>query len=289
MNQCIVPQKLTSTEINVFLQSKTILEGVIIKKQRTMKKNDIKLPQEGKFVPMKNLDIKAFNKDLALLKQDTDYDEQLRMVDSILLKLENETEEEAVIKFPVEIRPKIEITSIFGRKTKGKIGCIYMEEEEMNMFYPYCDVYSEKCPNKKLLKCQDLLHNKVVISEVLKAIQLVIDPDGKNEKLAQAIEKSETIENRTEEPLYAVLHKYGITSLSLSSSNSCTRYCESDVCGDITDVYLTPDGKVMSILDSGETVQITQTIKCYRWLVDSIKRAVNIAIGRGNNKRQVEK
>lgn len=231
---------------------------------------------------VKDLDIKAFNKDLANLKHDINYDEQLRLVDRLLLQLEYETGEEAVIEFPVEIRPRIEVTSIFDRTTKGRIGRIFMEEEGMHMRYPYCDVYSERCPNKKLLKSENLLYSKVVISEVLRAIQTVIDPECKNKELAIAINECETIENRTEDPLYAILSKHGVAALSFSSTNSYARYCESNVCGDIAVVYLTTDGKVMAVLTGGETVQITQTIGCYDWLVDSIKRAVNIVKGKNS-------
>ena len=226
---------------------------------------------------VKYLDIKAFNKDLANLKHDTNYHEQLRLVDRLLLQLEYETDEEAVIEFPVEIRPRIEVTSIFDRTTKGRIGKIFMEEEGMHMRYPYCNVYSERYPNKKLLKSENLLYSKVIISEVLRAIQSVIDPGCKNKELANAISECEIIENRIEDPLYAILSKHGVAALSLSSTDSCARYCECNVCGDVAVVYLTTDGKVMAVLTGGETVQITQTIGCYDWLVDSIKRAVNIS------------
>ena len=198
------------------------------------------------------------------------------------LQLEYETDEEAVIEFPVEIRPRIEVTSIFDRTTKGRIGKIFMEEEGMHMRYPYCNVYSERYPNKKLLKSENLLYSKVIISEVLRAIQSVIDPGCKNKELANAISECEIIENRIEDPLYAILSKHGVAALSLSSTDSCARYCECNVCGDVAVVYLTTDGKVMAVLTGGETVQITQTIGCYDWLVDSIKRAINIIKGKNN-------
>ncbi len=226
---------------------------------------------------LKSLDLKAFNKDLSSLNHGTDYHEQLRMVDSLLFELEQETEESAVVEFPAEIRPMIETTTIMGRKVKGRIGSVYLEEEGMNMYFPHCDVCSDRNPQKKLLKNADLLYSNVIVSEVLRAMQTVLDPECKNEKLAKAIKESEAIEKCKEDPLYTILYKHGMAAISLASNNSHPRYCESDVCGDVMDVYLTPEGDVMANLTGGETVQITPTISNYDWIVDDIKRAVNIA------------
>ena len=228
---------------------------------------------------VKNINIKDFNEDFKRLINNAENNDKIRLVERFLPRIADDEIKGAAIVFPEEIRPIID---------DGKrIGCVYFEDVGMHSYHPCCDVYSEMNPKKKLSKGIDLLYSKVIVSDLLTAIQTVTDPECKNEALIKAINECKEAESRPGDPLYDVLSKYSISTIDFDTSGYYPRYCESlfGVSGDIISINLTPDGKVMANVVSADDkhpvkVQITKDCLTYNSILDNIKRAINIAKGK---------
>lgn len=240
------------------------------------------LPEEPKGMELKDLNIKAFNEDLKQLINEAENDDKIRLIEHFLPQIEYDEYKGPAIEFPEEIRPTID--------DNERIGRIYFEDVGMHDYHPCCDVYSEMNPEEAVSTGIDLLYSKVVVSEVLTAIQAVTDPERKNEALAKAIDECKRAESRTGDPLYDTLSKYGIATVEFDASTYYPRYCEGlyGASGDVKSIYLTSDGKVMAnvVLDIKKdlvTVQIKKDCMTYDSILDGIKRAINIAKRKASN------
>lgn len=224
---------------------------------------------------LKDLNIKAFNEDIKQLINEVENDDKIRLIERFLPQVEFGEYKGSAIKFPKEIRPIIDDSE--------RIGCLYIADVGMHNYHLCCDVYSEINPKRAVSKEKDLLYSKVIVSEVLTAIQTVTDPEHKNEALTNAIDECKEAEKRIGDPLYDILSKYGITTVEFDASSYYPRYCEDalfGVSGDIKSIYLTADGKVMAkVLSDSKiiTVQIKKDCRTYNSILDGIKRAINIA------------
>ena len=226
-----------------------------------------------------SINIKDFNEDFKRLINNAEKDDKTRLVERFLPRIEADEIKGPAIEFPADIRP------IFN--DNERIGRIYFEDVGMHSYHPCCDVYSEMNPKKKLSEGIDLLYNKVVVSDLLTAIQTVIDPECKNEALTKAINECKAAESRSGDPLYDILSKYGISTIDFDTSGYYPRYCESlfGLSGNVKSINLTPDGKVMANVVSNDDkhpvkVQITKDCLTYISILDNIKKAINIAKGK---------
>ena len=172
---------------------------------------------------LKDLNIKAFNEDFKQLINEVKNDNKIRLIERFLPKIEYDEYKGPIIKFPEEIRPMIDDSE--------RIGCIYIADVGMHNYRPCCDVYSEINPKRAVSKEKDLLYSKVIVSEVLTAIQTVTDPEHKNEALAKAIDECKEAEKRIGDPMYDILSKYGITTVEFDASSYYPRYCEDALFG----------------------------------------------------------
>ena len=153
----------------------------------------------------------------------------------------------------------------------------------MHMWLPHCDVYSKDNPEELLKEGVSLLYQSFVTSEILLALQEVIDPMHKNSDLEEAITKSLAIENATGNALYDVLAKHELAVVSLKAYNRSVRCCEEGVYGDLRYLFLA-DGAVKGIADDFDNCFFITDILPSTWnydlIVKEMKAAVNIAKGR---------
>ena len=153
----------------------------------------------------------------------------------------------------------------------------------MHMWLPHCDVYSEHNPEELLEEGVSLLYESFVTSEILLALQAVIDPMHKNSDLEEAIAKSLAVENATGNVLYDVLAKHQLSVVSLKACNrNSVRCCDNGRYGDLQHIFLA-NGAVMGIVsdfDEYFIMDILPSTWSYDLIVKEMKAAVNIAKGR---------
>ena len=232
---------------------------------------------------VENVNVKKFLADMAMSKNDFDYDSLIRIVDRLLPPPDNRCRHRKgkAVEIPAGLRPHIHLS--FPQGTKGVIGRLYFQESGMHMWLPHCDVYSEDNPEGIIQEGVSLLYERFVTSEVLLALQEVIDPMHKNSDLEDAITKSLAIENATGNALYDVLTKHELAVVSLKACNRSVRCCKEGIYGDLQYIFLA-DGTVKGIVDDFyDGFFITEILPStwnYDYIVKEIKATVNIAKGR---------
>jgi len=230
-----------------------------------------------------SLDRGKLNKDFKPLYDGGDYEGYIRLVDRLLPRIEDPFSERGeAISIPAGVRPHLAYHSI--KDVDGAIGEIYLAEEGMHMYFPFCDIYSEESPDVLIEERVPLLYSKVVTSKVLSAIQSVIDPEHKNREISDTIQKCLAIENGCGNSLFKFLFDHGIVTLSIKDAGGNPRYCE-DVVGDIANIIINRDGQVFADVypfsnKKYQECEITPNITNYHWMLDDIKRAINVAIGK---------
>lgn len=232
---------------------------------------------------VENVNVKKFLADMAISKNDVDYDSLIRIVDRLLPPPDNRSRHRKgkAVEIPDELRPHIHLS--FPQGTKGVIGRLYFQESGMHMWLPHCDVYSEDSPEEIIQEGVSLLYQRFTTSEILLALQEVIDPMHKNSDLEEAITKSLAIENATGNALYDVLAKHELAVVSLKACNRSVRCCKEGIYGDLRYIFLA-DGTVKGIVDDFyDGFFITEILPStwnYDLIVKEIKATVNIAKGR---------
>lgn len=229
---------------------------------------------------VEGVNVKKFFADIAMSIIDVDYDSLIRIVDRLLPPPEFGRLVGDSVEIPAELRPHIQLS--FPRGAKGVIGRLYFQESGMHMWLPHCDVYSEHNPEIILQKGVSLLYESFVTSEILLALQEVIDPLHKKSDLQEAITKSLAVENATGNALYDVLAKHQLAVVSLKACNRSARCCDNGMYGDLQHIFLA-NGAVKGIASDFDEYFIMD-IRPSSWNYDSfikeMKAAVNIAKGR---------
>ena len=230
---------------------------------------------------VEDVNVKKFFADIAASKSDVDYDSLIRIVDRLLPPPDEERLVGDAVEIPTELRPHIHLS--FPQGAEGVIGRIYFQESGMHMWLPHCDVYSEHNPEELLEKGVSLLYQKFVTSEVLLALQEVVDPMHKNSDLEDAISNSLAMENATGYALYDVLAKHKLVVVSLTASNrSGVRCCEDGIYGDLQHIFLA-NGAVKGIAEGFDEyfiIDILPSTWQYDYFIKEIKATVNIAKGK---------
>ncbi len=232
---------------------------------------------------VENVNVKKFLADMAMSKNDVDYNSLIRIVDRLLpppdIGYWNRVGK--VVEIPAELRPHIHLS--FPQGTEGVIGRLYFQDSGMHMWLPHCDVYSEDNPGEIIQEGVSLLYQRFTTSEILLALQEVIDPMHKNSDLEEAITKSLAIENATGNALYDVLTKHELAVVSLKACNRSVRCCKECIYGDLRYLFLA-DGTVKGIVDDfHDCFFITEILPStwnYDYIIKEIKATVNIAKGR---------
>ena len=93
-----------------------------------------------------------------------------------------------------------------------------MLETGMHMYLPHCDIYDADNPDSLLCVGNQLDASSVKISELLSALQTILDPNKDNQDLTAAIERCIQYENGGSS-LPTVLKKYGIGVVDLSNNS----------------------------------------------------------------------
>lgn len=236
---------------------------------------------------VEKVNVKQFFADIAASNNDVDYDSIIRIVDRLLPRPKAGSLVGDAIEIPVELRPHIHLS--FPQGAEGVIGRLYFQECGMHMWLPHCDVYSELHSEELLEEGVSLLYQKFVTSEILLALQEVIDPMHKNSDLEEAITKSLAIENATGNALYDVLAKHELAVVSLKACNRSVRCCEEGVYGDLWYLFLA-DGAVKGIADDFDNgffiTEILPSTWNYDLVVKEMKATVNIAKAKICSSRQ---
>lgn len=167
---------------------------------------------------VKQINVGQFSKELKSLgKAAEQYDHDSRMVDRLLPRPDYNKTKGKAIKIPEKLRPFYHYDRIFEKGT-GKLGRIYMKEVGMHMYLPYCDIYDIDDPKFMVCSSIQLDSSSVKISELLSALQSILDTNKENQELVQAIERCKQYEN-SGSPLPELLKKYGIGVVDLSSNS----------------------------------------------------------------------
>ena len=229
------------------------------------------------------VNVKKFNADIVASKNDVDYDSLIRIVDRLLPPPDIVSLHKVgkAVEIPVEIRPHIRLS--FPQGAKGFIGRMYFQDSGMNMWLPHCDVYSEDHPDELLEKGVSLLYERFVTSEILLALQKVVDPTHKNSDLEEAIARSLAQENAKGNALYDVLSKHQLAVVSLKACNRSVRCCDDGIYGDLQHLFLANSAVKGIAEDFDDCLFITEILPStwnYDYIVTELKAAVNIAKGR---------
>ena len=149
------------------------------------------------------------------------------------------------------------------------------------MWFPHCDVYSEDDPDELIEEGVNLYFSSFVTSEILLALQAVVDPDHDNKELEESIQKSIALENATDNVLYDVLAKHNLAVISLKASGRQNVRCrEYDRYGNLQYVYLT-DGAVWGDVKDFDNIhfaiELLPSTWHYDYILQEMKAAVNVA------------
>lgn len=165
---------------------------------------------------IKNINVGQFSKELKSLgKAEEQYGHDSRMVDRLLPRVGRGFRGKAV-DIPDNLRPYYHYDSFEGSGT-GKLGRIYMLETGMHMYLPHCDIYAIDDPDEIVCTAIQLDKSSVKLSELLSALQTILDPNNENQNLMAAIERCKLYEAGGSS-LPALLKKYGIGVVDLSNN-----------------------------------------------------------------------
>lgn len=229
---------------------------------------------------VEDVNVKQFLTDIAVSKNDVDYDSIIRIVDRLLPPPDDERLVGDAVEIPAELRPHIRL--LFPEGAKGVIGRLYFKESGMHIWLPHCDVYSEDNPEELFEEGVSLLYQNFATSEILLALQKVIDPMHKNSDLEEAIAQSLAVENATGNALHDVLAKHKLAVVSLKACNRSVRCYDNETYGDLRHIFLA-NGEVKGIardFDDYFILDILPSTWNYDYILKEIKAAVNIAKGR---------
>lgn len=226
---------------------------------------------------VEDVNLKQFFADIDASKSDVDYEDLIRIVDLLLpAPADYDSMVGDAVEIPVGLRPHISM----GYGDEGVIGRFYLQDSGMHMWLPHCDVYSEDNPEELLEEEVSLLYETYVTSEILLALQAVIDPMHKNKELEQAIAQSLAVENATGNALYGVLAKHRLPVVSLKACSRSARCCNNGTYGDLQYLFLA-DGTVNGIAETFDNcfflTELLPSSWNYNYIIQHVKATVNIA------------
>lgn len=140
-------------------------------------------------------------------------------------------------------------------------------------------MYAADNPEELLEGNHILSISDVYLSDLLTCLQQVIDPNGENAELSEAIDKAREVESGKSE-IAQILTDCGIYMLSLSDYGRTPRFYNGYIAEDVDYVYVYYDD-VQLVLDARtpqvNTVPLDETCGNYSWIVEDIKAAANTA------------
>ena len=194
---------------------------------------------------VKKINIGQFNKELKSLgNAPKQYSEDAHFVRRLLSKPDYYADQGGAIEIPVDLRPNCIYDSILDHGT-GKLGRIYLKDMGMKAYFPHYDVYDPEHSNEVICKGALFDVTSVKVSELLFALQQVLDANKENQELSDAIDRCRQYENSSS-PLVALLKKYGIGVVNLSANG-----WKQINCGHIHDTAL------YAVLDDNDHIQVT--------------------------------
>lgn len=165
----------------------------------------------------KNINVGQFSKELKSLEKSSEqYGHDSRMVDRLLPRVGRGFRGKA-IDIPAELRPVYHYDSFEGSGT-GRLGRLYMLEVGMHMYLPHCDVYDIDDPDEVVCMGNQFDESSVKLSELLSALQSILDPNKEKQDLTAAIERCKLYEAGGSS-LPALLKNYGIGVVDLSNNS----------------------------------------------------------------------
>ena len=186
-----------------------------------------------------------FNKEIrSLVNAPKQYSEDANFVGRLLPKPDYYDDQGEAIEIPVDLRPDCNYDSFLDHGT-GKLGRIYLKEMGMKAYFPHFDVYDPDDPDEIICEGALLDVSSVKASELLIALQQVLDPYKENQELSDTIDRCRQYESSSS-PLVAFLKKYGIGVVNLSANG-----WKQINCGHIHDTAL------YAVLDDNDHIQVT--------------------------------
>jgi hypothetical protein len=186
-----------------------------------------------------------FNKEIRSLgNAPKQYSEDANFVGRLLPKPDYYDDQGEAIEIPVDLRPDCNYDSFLDHGT-GKLGRIYLKEMGMKAYFPHFDVYDPDDPDEIICEGALLDVSSVKASELLSALQQVLDPNKENQELSDTIDRCRQYESSSS-PLVVFLKKYGIGVVNLSANG-----WKQINCGHIHDTAL------YAIVDDNDHIQVT--------------------------------
>ena len=164
---------------------------------------------------VKNVNVGMLSKQMSQMgKLSGQYEIDMRFVDSLLERPEDDEMIGTAIEIPVELRPDYHYDDWSGQGC-GKLGSIYLQEVGMHMYLPFCDIYDSDEPDELICAATQLDSSATKVSELLSALQTIVDPEHKNNPLQQAIVRCKTFESQPSSlPMLLKAHHIGVVCLA---------------------------------------------------------------------------
>lgn len=227
---------------------------------------------------MDGLDIDTFNHDCtALIDMAKHYRYDMRFVDQIMPWPEDAEWKGPEVYIPVEHRPLL-----VNDDVKGRIGKIYMRDSGMRNYLPYCDIYSEQYPDELIADGVNLCYNNFPVSQVLEALQAVLDPEHSDSEWSKVIKRCHDFEGTGGDPLFNLLEKYGLAVVNLNLFDAGSVFCYEPY-GDMNTIFVDcSTKKVWGMVLADEDLQyykvpIEPIIQIFDSIVFEIQNAINTA------------
>lgn len=146
------------------------------------------------------------------------YSHDSRWVDRLLQCPPVRVKRGPALQIPADLRPDYSFDSFDYGEGRGKLGRIYMQEVGMHMYLPHCDVFDVDDPTSVICIGDQLDKTSTKISELLSVMQMLLDPEKKNQELQQAIERCISFESGAASlPQLLRSHNIGVVHLAHNS------------------------------------------------------------------------
>lgn len=146
------------------------------------------------------------------------YSHDSRWVDRLLQCPPVRVKRGPALQIPADLRPDYSFDSFDYGEGRGKLGRIYMQEVGMHMYLPHCDVFDVDDPTSAICIGDQLDKTSTKISELLSVMQMLLDPEKKNQELQQAIERCISFESGAASlPQLLRSHNIGVVHLAHNS------------------------------------------------------------------------
>lgn len=166
---------------------------------------------------VKSIDVGLLCKKISQIgKASKQYENDAR-VDNLLERPKNNKTTGPKVNIPVELRPNYNYNGS-PCHCRGKLGSIYIKEVGMHMYLPYCDIYDSEDPDMLVCAGTQLDSTSTKVSELLTALQSILDPEHKDTELQQAITRCRSFESQPSSlPMILKANNIGIICLMYNS------------------------------------------------------------------------